>query len=264
MKTQGGGAATAVSTRSGAFNRRQFLAGAAGLTAGTYLLGPNTARDFEEGRLGELLRHSTRFISIGFIAAGHGLGHGRDALAEGVRVVSATALRSGSRTLHGKTVFGLHGLTAGLGDPVAAGIHAVHLDAVFPAPRGVADVTTLPFHAWSMRAKDHAQSSNSSFGVDVDSKPRLGFSLEVHQATGANGADAAGVADSPATAVDPARAVFTTGHQAGMAKLRPGTYLLGLSPGVWDRPRYLPDPADEAAWAAAKLASLVVTVSRAA
>lgn len=249
MATEGGAASAVALGSSGALNRRQFIGSAAVLAAGAYLLGPNQASDFEEGPLGRLLHQSARLLSVGYVAAGHAAGRGVSAVAEGAKVVPAAAMGRGSRALHGLVTITIHGLTAGLGDPVAEGIQSIYVDALVPAPAGLVDQPALPFYAWTLRAKPRAQSSSSTFSLDLDSKPRLGFAVDVRRV-------------DPAHHAAPARAVFTTGRQADMAKLQPGTYLLGLADGAWDRVRRLPHPADEAAWAGAGLASLIISFAR--
>lgn len=233
-------ATTPGATTPGALDRRQFIRGAAALAVGTWLLGPTAAAGRDDEPLDVLLRRSARMLSVGFVVGGR--------LAHGASVVPAAALRHGSRALHGMTSITVRGLTAG----VDAGLDAIHLDALVPAPAGTpgtADV--LPFHAWSRGA------SPIAFGLDLDSRPRLGLALDARPAA----APAASSASAPST---PAHAVFTTGRQPGMAKLHEGLYLLGLAPGAWDHTRSLPDPADAQAWAAAGLASLVMQVSPAA
>jgi hypothetical protein len=234
----------------GALDRRQFLIGATGLAAGTWLLGPNTAGDFEEGPLGHLLHQSARLLSVGYVAGSHTVRDAAAALAHGAKVIPAAALSRSGRALRGLSTISIHGLTAGMADPVAAGVDGIHVDALVPAPADTVGQTTLPFFAWTMRTQPFSQSVGSSFAIDFDSKPRLGFAVDV-------------IGRDTSTA-GPARAVFATGRQPGMAKLQPGVYLLGLNDGAWDRVRTLPHPEDEAAWAGAGLTSLIVRVGRAA
>jgi hypothetical protein len=236
------GTATAIAARP--FSRRQFLAVSGGMAASYYALGPNRAHQ-DDGALGELVRAGGRALSVGYVSGSHAVGAtGAAALRAGARVLPALHLRSGDASLHGAARIGVAGMTAGLGQAVAAGLSGVHVNALVPNPR-LLEGGVLPFYAWSLQATPLLRTSPPvAFTAELERMPRLAFSLDVQ-------GDHAGAGTGTA--------VFTTGRQSGMAKLRQGLYLLALGEGVWDRERVLPDPADDAAWAG--LASLLVTVS---
>jgi hypothetical protein len=235
------GTASAIAARP--FSRRQFLAASGGLAASYYALGPNRAHD-DDGPLGELARAGGRALSVGYVSGSHALAGGASAaLRAGARVLPAMHLRSGDPSLHGTARIGVLGMSAGVDQAVAAGLSAVHVDALVPGPRPLKQGTVLPFYAWSLQASPLLRTSPPvAFTAEMERTPRLGFSIDAQGAAGGGGT-----------------AVFTTGRQSGMAKLRQGLYLLALGEGVWDRERLLPDPADDAAWAG--LASLLVTVA---
>ena len=113
---------------------------------------------------------------------------------------------------------------------------AVHLDALFPAP---GSDEPRRFQAWSWRADPASVGAPVEFTAPVGTMS-LGFGLTI---VGADGEEAT--------------SVLTAGLEDGLPRLRPGTYLLGLEPSVWDEPDRLPAPQDPA-WQ--RLASLVVTI----
>ena len=246
MRIQGAGQAIAARP----FGRRQFLAATGGLAATGMLLGPNGFTQDEDGPLGEAVRTAGRALSVGYVVGSDAAESALGALARGARVVPATLMRSGSgdQSVRGPAQIGVLGATAGVQAAVDAGMKGLHLDALVPAPKpllGKIDgPDLLPFYAWSLTASPASvhTTAGTSFAIDFDRSPRLGFKIE-------------GVG----TGLTPGTAAFTTGSHSGMAKLRHGLYLLAVGEGVWDKPRALPDPADEAGWAG--LVSLLVSVS---
>ncbi|HEV7886299.1 MAG TPA: twin-arginine translocation signal domain-containing protein [Acidimicrobiales bacterium] len=242
MGTQGAGMRIA----SRAVSRRQFI-GAAGAVGASYvLIGPNgMVEEREQGPLAALARTTARALSVGYVTGSQAAG---SVLKAGARVVPARRMRSGDSSLHGPARIAVLGTTAGLAAAVAGGVQSVYLDALIPAPRPLDRDTLLPFYAWTMTAAPDVRTSPAAtFGAEFDRRPRLGFSLDVRGAAG-GAAAAAGVASVS----------FTTGSQAGLAKLKPGLYLLGIEDGVWEHERVLPDPADEAGWQG--LVSLLVSI----
>jgi hypothetical protein len=228
-------------------DRRQFLAAAGAMGATGWLLGPNALADQHDGGvMGDLARSAGRTLSVGYVLGSRAAGGAFAGLKAGARVVPAARLRAGDRALHGPATIGVLGVTAGLDHAVAGGLSHLYLDALVPAPRPLDQDTTLPFFAWSLTPGSPArQSPPVSFATTISSTPRLAFSI-----------------DAPGAVAGPGQAVFTTGRNSGMAKLREGLYLLAVGDGVWDRERTLPDPANEADWAG--LLSMLVRVAPAA
>ena len=187
-------------------------------------------------RLGPLARLAVRpgtALSIGYL----GTAGAADPLEPGARVVPAGTIRAGG--LAGQVVrVRVDGATPGLS---AA---AVALDALFESP-DLTDDLPLTYFAWTRSLGGVSTSNATAFSVGVEDKPSLGFTLSV---TGAAGAE-------PRVA----RTVFATRQRDGHPVLRSGRYLIGLEPGVWDRPTVLP-ALDDPRWS--RLASLMITVSR--
>jgi hypothetical protein len=237
----------------GGVDRRTFLIGGGLLALSPWILGadlPALGGLGAGGALHRLARSGGPQLSVGYLdgaeppATAAGLPFGG-----GGRVVPATALRSGERDLAGGAVrFRLLGATPGLG--AHRTIRDVDLDALFPVAGHDADDGLVPFYAWTHRSHPQPKTSpGSTFPVPVGHGPAVGFRLTVTRQ-----GPSAGQAPAPSTAV------FTTGREPGMARLRRGLYVLGLEPGAWSRPAALPHP-DDPAWA--DLVSLVVAVDRA-
>jgi len=224
--------AGAQSTGLNGLSRRHFIAGVSSAAAAAYVLGPNGAGAGSldpAGALGDLVDGAKRLLSIGYVegSAEKGLA----SLEGGARVLPAGSLRRGDASLRGRSAdVGVHGLTPGH-DPAA--MPSVHVDAMFSSTGvGGGSGKVVPFYAWTL------SSSPAAFSVLLERAPRLGFTVT------AGGAAASGA--------------FTTGKHDGMAPLHEGVYLLGLAPGVWDRPRTLPALEDASSWAG--LVSALVTV----
>jgi hypothetical protein len=133
------------------------------------------------------------------------------------------------------TIHGLYPSRAAL--PAAATTVAVN--GLFASRRPDAP---YPFFAWTLGAHDvDTLSHRSSFLLELDRRPRFGVAIEV------------AAADGSATAAS----VFGTGGGTNVAKLRTGTYLLGIGHAGFDRARNLPE-AGATAWE--RLASIVLTV----
>jgi hypothetical protein len=160
------------------------------------------------------------------------------------RVVPASGVRAVGGTLVRRPVT----LTV-LGLTSAPGAHAaferVFLDTLISSPDARDAGATIPFYAWSLRrGTSPARSGASRVTVAPESGKRFGVRLDV---------TAAG-ADRPRRE---ATTVFTSGTERSLPKLRPGLYLLGLAPAVWDAARTLPD-ADATEWD--DLASMVLRI----
>ncbi|MDQ1497438.1 MAG: hypothetical protein QOI86_778 [Actinomycetota bacterium] len=238
----------------GGIDRRTFLIGGGLLAVSPWILGaalPSIDGLAAHGPLHRLAGNGGPRLSVGYLDGGEspataaGLPFGA-----GGRVVPAAALRSGERDLAGGAVrFRLLGATPGL--DVHPNIRDVDLDALFPVAGHDADDGLVPFYAWTHRSHPQPRTSpGSAFPAPAGYGPAVGFRLTVTR----QGRPSAESAPAPSTAV------FTTGREPDMARLRRGVYLLGFEPDAWSRPVSLPHP-DDPAWAA--LVSLVVAVDRA-
>ena len=133
------------------------------------------------------------------------------------------------------TIHGLHPAGAAL----AGGVRSVSLDGLFASERPDAP---WPFYAWTQQGAAGPSAHRASFSVALDRHPRFGLAVELLTASGR----------------DRAAAVFGTGSGAGLAKLRPGAYLVAVGHDAWNRRRRLP-AAGDGAWAS--LSSVVVTIA---
>jgi hypothetical protein len=231
-------------------SRRQFIAGGSLLVASAYVLGPNKAFRRPDP-FARLLAKAGPRISAGYIVGSAGLAAAelRQLIGSGLaHVVPATSLRSGDHRLAGRAArVGIHGLAAGPRAELDPAIRGVQLDVLFPSPDPKAEPgTLLPFYAWTQVAGSNPSgSSTSNIGVNVAQGSALAFALRVRKD---------GVLTEPAP---DAIAVFTSGREAALPKLREGAYLLGLEPTAWDRATALPPGGG-----AAPAGSLLVSVGR--
>ena len=197
---------------------------------------------------GALVAPTRTALSIGYVRGSRGLSLAEaraQLLAYGTRVVPAARLASGAAGLRGGAVrVRVDGLTPGLTASERPRLRGVHVDGLFaPATEGDA----LRFYAWTLdRDAPGATSSPASFIAPVRSGPSFGFAQRLRR-----------LAADGSTKWSEASTILTSGSEAGMAKLRPGTYLLGLRPETWGATRELPGASD-VAWA--PLASVVVLV----
>lgn len=211
------------------FSRRQALTAGAVLAAGAAVGGLRLLAD-DLPTLAAVARADGPRLSVGFVdrtpVPGASVLDGRPS------VVPAASVRPGG--LGQSTRAGIDALTpTPLGDVPWQGLH---LDALFPPVEGE---DPLRFHAWSWRADPASAGAPVSFTAPVGAMS-LGFGLTV---VGADGQEAT--------------SVLTAGREDGLPRMRPGTYLLGLDPEVWDAPDRLP-ATDDPAWR--HLTSLVVTL----
>lgn len=224
-------------------SRRAFLAGGAAVVAATWLLGPGAWRARPNPLL-QLLADGARTASVGFADAASEL-----ADAVGARIVPAGRLTVGDTSLVGEAV---HVRVPGLTPATGGGVRRLSLDVLVPSPDRRA-TEPLPFHAWSTDGDPaHRMSSPVGFTAAVGDQPSLGFAVDLAAASSAQAHE---------RQVERSLAIFTSGREPGLPKLREGLYLIGVDAGVWDEPRRLP-AADDPAWA--DLRSLIVSVRRAA
>lgn len=237
------------------FNRRSFL----GLTA-TGL----AAAAWPSFAFGQDLRGDVP-LSLGYLAGSDELADLRRAVwrrkspqpgqpAPAVpmpEVVPATSLLLGDQQLAGESVrvriAGMYPRPPRMRDGLLSSadltVDFTGLDPVAPEPR--------PFYAWSMNlgpAGHNAVSPPLRFTVPLGVDGGLRMFLRVTPARGLGLK-----ADGGYTAATE----FTVDAQPGLPRLQRGHYLLGVLPGVWDRPRRLPAiDAKEAI----ELTSLVISV----
>lgn len=229
--------------------RRSFLIGGSAVLGGALLLGPGSVTP--GNGLTRYAAAGGRRLALGYVAGSEGASI-EEAYAlvrtAGTRVVPATSIRSaGNRFTEHSAAIRVDGLTPGFADGLRPEVDAAHLDALVLPPRG-AGKELLPFYAWTLdRSRAGHVSQATSFTLPVEHKPTVGFVLRV------GGAPASG-----ARQWQEAGAVLTAGRDRDLAKLRPGTYLLGFDPDAWTAPRSLPDGDDDAAWE--RLASVAVTI----
>ncbi|HZQ27508.1 MAG TPA: hypothetical protein VFA94_07400 [Acidimicrobiales bacterium] len=233
-----------------AVSRRQFIAGGSLLVAATYVLGPNQVLS-RPNPFAALLAKAGPRISSGYILGSAGLRPAelRSLIGSGgAQVVPAASLRSGDHRLAGKLArVGIHGPAAGPRAELDPSVTGVQLDVLFPSPDPKAEPgTLLPFYAWTqLTGHNPTRSSTSAIGVNVAQGAALAFALRVRK----DGV----VTEAPQDAV----AVFTSGRESALPKLREGAYLLGLEPTAWERPTTLPPGGG-----AAPTGSLLVSVGR--
>jgi hypothetical protein len=220
-------------------SRRKFLIGASAAAA-TPFIGRLAVALLDQGERIDFDALGLRPVSIGYVE-GSGTFAGPESLA-GARIVPAAAARSGDGSLTGRVVKAMiHGLFPSRA-ALAPSARTVAVNGLFASRQPDAP---YPFFAWTLQAHDvGTMSHRSNFRVGLDRNPRFGLTVET-QAT-----------DGRAIAAT----VFGTGTGANMAKLRTGTYLLGVGHNSWDRPRTLPALGDPA-WE--RLASIVLTVDSA-
>jgi hypothetical protein len=227
-------------------SRRKFLIGASAAAA-TPFIGRLAIALLDQGDRIDFDALGLRPVSIGYVEGsgtraedGSGGYSGPESFT-GARIVPAAAARTGDGSLTGRVVRAtIHGLYPSRW-ALAPTARMVAVNGLFASRQPDAP---YPFFAWTLQAHDvETMSHRSNFRVGLDRNPRFGLTVEV-QAT-----------DGLATAAT----VFGTGTGAKMAKLRAGTYLLGVGHDSWDRPRTLP-AAGDTAWE--RLASIVLTVDR--
>ena len=216
-------------------SRRNFLIGASAVAATPFLARLGAAL-LDQGERIDFDALGLRPVSIGYVEGGGSFSP--ESLA-GARVVPAAAARTGDGALTGRvvqaTIHGLYPSRAGL----APSARTVKVNGLFASRQPEAP---YPFFAWTLQAYEaETMTHRSTFRVGLDRNPRFGLTVEV-QST-----------DGLATAAT----VFGTGTGANMAKLRAGTYLLGVGHDSWDRARTLP-AAGDTAWD--RLASIDLTV----
>lgn len=164
-------------------------------------------------------------------------------------VVPATSLLLGDQQLAGETlrvrIAGLYPRVPRLRDGLVSRadltVDFTGLDEVSSEPR--------PFYAWSLllgRAGRTVVSPPIRFTVPLGYDSGLRMSLQITPMAGL------GIKSSYTAATE-----FTVDAQPGLPRLQRGHYLLGLLPGVWDRPRRLPAIDTKEAL---ELTSLVVSV----
>jgi len=224
----------AVSTIAGV-SRRKFLIGASAVAA-TPLLARLAAALLDEGDRIDFDALGLPRLSVGYVEGSPA--RGATELA-GARIVPAAAARTGDASLTGQlvkvTVHGLYPSRSALSSTT----RTVAVNGLFASHQ---PEQPYPFFAWTLHAHDaETMSHRSTFAVELDRNPRFGVAVELRTTTG------------PATAA----AVFGTGSGVNMAKLRAGTYLLGVGHGTWDRGTTLPAAGDKA-WG--RLPSIVLTV----
>lgn len=241
-------AATASEGDRGDLSRRTFLAGGGVLLGSALLVGPGSAT--LPGPLRRFAAGGGRPLALGYVVDSDGAtieeAHALVRTA-GTRVRPAISVGAGGHRFTDRSAtVRVDGLTPGLGDGARPELQTAYLDALVAPPRGAGD-EPLPFYAWTLDRRGGSASSHStSFTTPVASEPTIGFALRL----GTAGADGARQWSDSA-------AILTAGSHRGLARLRPGTYLLGLDPGAWGVSRRLPGD-DEGAWG--PLASLAVTI----
>lgn len=221
-------------------DRRTILAGAAVLAGAATL--PPLLRSGRPDRLAAFAAGAARRASVAFAG---GLGDASavpelDALS-GARALPAAGLRRGDAALAGRTIrLAFSGLTPG----AEARVGDADLDTLLP-PAADGDDQPLRHMTWTVRGETVPRTANRTALVAAVATPSP-FGVEV---------------SSPALRADGAAAattVFTLGRGTDLAKLWPGLYLIGLAPGIWDRPRTLP-AVDDPRWQ--ELPSVVLRVS---
>ena len=224
-------------------SRRKFLIGASAVAA-TPLIARLAAALLDEGDRIDFDALGLPRLSIGYIDASAARAAGREAFSpstelSGARIVPAAAARSGDASLTGRLVrVTIHGLYPSR-SALSSTTRTVAVNGLFASHQPEAP---YPFFAWTLHAHDtETMSHRSTFRIELDRNPRFGLTVELHTTTG------------PATAA----AVFGTGSATNMAKLRAGTYLLGVGHDTWDRSTTLPAAGDKA-WE--RLPSIVLTV----
>jgi hypothetical protein len=230
-------------TTIGGLSRRRFLIGASAVAA-TPLLARLAAALLDEGDRIDFDALGLPRLSIGYLDGSAGRGAGREAFSgaielAGARIVPAAAARTGDAALTGRLVRAtIHGLYPSR-SALSSTTRTVAVNGLFASRQ---PQTPYPFFAWTLQAHDaETMSHRSTFRVSLDRNPRFGITVELQTTTG------------PATAA----AVFGTGSGTNMAKLRAGTYLLGVGHNTWDHATTLPAASDKA-WE--RLPSVVLTV----
>jgi hypothetical protein len=225
-------------------SRRKFLIGASAVAATPFLARLAVAL-LDGGDRIDFDALGLRPVSIGYIEGsgtrakdGSGGYIGPESFT-GARIVPAAAARTGDGSLTGRLVRArIHGLYPSR-SALAPDAQIVAVNGLFASRQPDAP---YPFFAWTLQAHDvETMSHRSNFWVGLDRNPRFGIAVEVVTTTG----------------LAIAATVFGTGSGINMAKLRAGTYLLGVGHDSWDRPRTLP-AAGAKAWE--RLASIVLTV----
>lgn len=216
-------------------SRRKFLIGASAVAA-TPLLARLAAALLDEGDRIDFDALGLPRLSIGYVEGG--AARGAIELA-GARIVPAATAKTGDSSLTGRLVKAtIHGLYPSR-SALSSTTRTVAVNGLFASNQ---PEQPYPFFAWTLHAHDaETMSHRSTFRIELDRNPRFGVAVELRTTTG------------PSTAA----AVFGTGSATNMAKLRAGTYLLGVAHDTWDRATTLPAAGDKA-WE--RLPSIVLTV----
>lgn len=221
------------------WTRRGFIAGGSVLLS-AILLGSDLAAPLPDG-LGVLAAAGPQ-IAVGFVEGSTAGSSLRQMLAAGrVRVRPASQVSAGS-AVRGPAAVSVLGFSPHTSIESGA-VSSVYLDTLITSPvRGESDLT-IPFYAFTARAKPAPMTSSPSrFVIAGGDSLRVGLGLSTSMGSEAR---------STATTV------FTSGSGTTLPKLRDGVYLLGLRPGMWQTDTDLPEE-DDPSWA--DLPSLVVSV----
>ena len=254
--------------------RRRFLAGA-GVAAGTVAVistadlaacshsgehasTPDLA-PIEHGVLDSLAESRAPRLSIGYIERSARHTSLATAVGSQVRSVPASQLVAGSPGLSGHPIrVRVLGLTPGGDAALAAKGVTMLVDVVMPAATAALD---LPFFAWSFRPRPiPTPASPTEFTVAAARSHRFAIRVEARAAAPHVSTQRAVTAASEAAVAGAAVQVLTSGFGRGLAKLRPGLYLVGLDHEVWNQPQALPG-LDAASWR--DRPSVVIAVSAA-
>lgn len=131
-------------------------------------------------------------------------------------------------------------------DAAGADVDGLHLDALFPSAEGTDPVR---FSAWTWRA---AQPTSDGQRGPASTSPPVRFGVPVGQMSLGFDLTVSG------SSTPVGSSVMTAGAEDALVRLRPGTYLLGLQPGLWEATGRLPALHDRA-WE--DLASVVVVLT---
>jgi hypothetical protein len=219
------------------FSRRQFLA--TGTAASLAPLVGAGLRPVRGSAIPGAVGSSTPLpLSVGYLEGSDALASGWLDQPQGGRVVPAAFLGDHPSDLHaGWATMTVHGLIDGPSSNTRSP-DAVMLDVDF---RAVAEDPELRFYAWTMRGGSApSRSSRSVFQAPV--APGLAWHVTRRSA---------GIETTAARRL-------TMPQHFGVARLRPGAYLLALGSATWDRARSVPQAGDPG-WS--DLASILVSVA---